>query len=65
MIRCETCRYSFKDLSTNPPGCYCEYILKTGLPRECPIEDCDKYMDRKKKGNDELWRYINMRRIKK
>ena len=65
MKKCKGCYYSFIDLSTNPPGYYCEYILKTGVPRGCPVEDCDKWVDYRKKSNDIAWKLIMAKRRKK
>ena len=59
MKRCKGCYYSFIDLSSNPHDYYCEYILKTGVPRGCPVEDCDKWVDRKKRISNNTWKLIN------
>ena len=55
MTKCENCKYS----KTRHRIVMCEYILRTGVPRECPPGDeCDKWEPkkarRKKVKNDDV-----------
>ena len=39
MSKCNTCVYRFRDEHRTA----CGYILSTGAPRGCTVEECDKY----------------------
>lgn len=39
--RCRKCQYSGGDKNAQPNGC--AYILITGEPRGCSVNDCDKF----------------------
>lgn len=41
--RCKKCQYSGSDSNAKPNGC--AYILITGKPRDCSINECDKYKE--------------------
>lgn len=54
MKRCKTCKWQ---INLNARGCgdkgsvqkICGYCYITGVPRNCPVEDCDKYKKTKGK----------------
>ena len=46
--KCKTCRFSSR-IGNTRSDYLCNYIIMTGVPRGCPVDDCDKYQSMKRK----------------